>query len=111
MNSTKILFLKVLRGDIKRQICERMKIDPSQMSLEDEKLLAGQTIKRSDIEDFSSYRLMNDDERTIVNSILNDLKNKGENESNQRGKALLKQIDSLVPSTFSSDAIEYKDAA
>lgn len=110
MNSTKILFLKMLRGDIKRKACEKMGIDPSQMSKDKEGLLTGQTIARSDIEAFSSYRLMNDEERTIVDSVLEELKNKESGVGSTKGKALLKQIDSLVPSS-TVDAIEYKDVA
>lgn len=110
MNSTKILFLKMLRGDIKRHTCEKVGIDPNQMSKDKEGLLAGQTIAKSDIEGFSSYKLMNGEERTIVNSILEELKNKKSETGSERGKTLSKQIDALVPSS-SADAIEYKDIA
>lgn len=110
MNSTKILFLKMLRGDIKRNACEKMGIDISQMSKDKEELLTGQTIKRSDIESFSSYKLMNEEERTIVNSILENSKRKESSNDSQRGKAYIKHIESLVPLS-QSDAIEYKDVA
>ena len=63
MNSTKILFLKMLRNDIKRKACEKMGVDFNQVPKEKEELLTGQTIGRSDIESFSSYKLMNDDEK------------------------------------------------
>lgn len=107
MNSTKILFLKMLRGDIKKKACEKMGIDLSQQKDVKDELLTGQTITRSEIESFSTYKLMNDDERNIVESIL---KKKNNEQSSQRGKAYIKQIDSLVPSSV-SDFTEYKDAA
>ena len=109
MNSTKILFLKMLRGDIKKNACMKMGIDPSQMSKEKEELLAGQTIAKGDIETFSSYKLMNDEEKGIMNSIFEELKNRESDIGSIRGKALIKQIESLVP-TSTADAIE-KDAA
>lgn len=110
MNSTKILFLKMLRNDIKRKACEKMGVDFNQVPKEKEELLTGQTIGRSDIESFSSYKLMNDDEKTIVNSILEQMKVKDANSNSMSGKILSKHIDSLVPTSM-SDAVEYKDAA
>ena len=110
MNSTKILFLKMLRGDIKRNACEKMGIDPSEI-VGKEELLAGQTVKRSGIVSFPSYKMMNDDERACVDSIMDELVKKNNEVGSEKGKALLKQIDSLVPSSSLSDAIEYKDAA
>jgi len=110
MNQTKILFLKMLRGDIKRNACEKMGIDISQVSKDKEELLTGQTIKRSDIESFSSYKMMTDEERAIVNSILETSKRNESANDSEKGKALLKHIESLVP-TSQPDAIEYKDAA
>lgn len=96
MNSTKILFLKMLKGDIKRQVSENSE------------LLTGQTITLGQIESFPSYKLMNDDERAIVKSILAEMKSdKGENE---KGKALLKHIDSLVPQS-SIQEVEFKEAS
>lgn len=109
MNQTKILFLKMLRGDIKRNACDKMGIDISQMSKDKEELLTGQTIKRSDIESFTSYKMMTNEERAIVNSILETSK-RNESNNSEKGKALLKHIESLVP-TYEPDAIEYKDAA
>lgn len=106
MNSTKILFLKMLRGDIKKKACEKMGIDLTQKDVKDE-LLTGQTITRSEIESFSTYKLMNEEERSIVESIL---KKKNNEQNSQRGKAYIKQIDSLVPSSV-VDFTEYKDAA
>lgn len=107
MNSTKILFLKMLRGDIKRFTYAKMGIS-SNVSSSDE-LLTGQTIKRSEIESFSSFKLMNTEERNIVNLILESMSRKV-NGSNSNGRALLKHIDSLVPKDESYEA-EYKDAA
>lgn len=111
MNATKILFLKMLRSDIKRATYAKMGIS-SETSSGDE-LLAGQTINRSVIESFSSFRLMNTEERSIVNSILETSKKKDASDStvsNERGRALIKQFDSLVPKDYSYD-VEYKDAA
>ena len=110
MNSTKILFLKMLRNDIKRRACEKMGIDFNQVPKEKEELLTGQTIGRSDIESFSSYKLMNDDEKTIVKSILNEMKTKDSSSVSMNGRVLSKHIDSLVPESH-TDAVEYKDAA
>lgn len=110
MNSTKILFLKMLRNDIKRRACEKMGVDFNQVPKEKEELLTGQTIGRSDIESFSSYKLMNDEEKTIVNSILEQMKVKDTNGNSMNGKILSKHIDSLVPESH-ADAVEYKDAA
>ena len=56
----------MLRNDIKRRACEKMGIDFNQVPKEKEELLTGQTIGRSDIESFSSYKLMNEDEKSIV---------------------------------------------
>ena len=110
MNSTKILFIKMLRNDIKRKACEKMGVDFNQVPKEKEELLTGQTIGRSDIESFSSYKLMNDDEKSIVNSILNEMKTKDSSGVSMNGKILSKHIDSLVPTSM-ADAVEYKDAA
>lgn len=110
MNSTKILFLKMLRGDIKRNACEKMGIDITQMSKDKEELLTGQTIKKSELERFSSYKMMTVEERAIVTSILEELKRKESADNAVRGKALLKNIDTLVPRSEAS-AIEYKDVA
>lgn len=109
MNSSKILFLSMLRGDIKRNACEKMGIDISQVK-DREELLTGQTIKRSDIESFTSYKMMTDEERAIVNSILETSKRNESTNDSVRGKAYIKHIESLVP-TSQPDAIEYKDAA
>lgn len=106
MNSTKILFLKMLKGDIKRLTCEKAGIDPNLINDNNLNLLTGQIIKKSEIESFSSYKLMNDDERNLVNSILSEFK---ANTSGEKGKGLVKKIDSLVPS--SSEVIEFKEAA
>lgn len=109
MNSTKILFLKMLRGDIKRNACEKMGIDIRQIPREKEELLTGQTINRSDIESFSSYKMMTVEERAIVNSILETSK-RMESSDSKKGKALLKNIDTLVPRSEEMQS-EYKDVA
>lgn len=110
MNSTKILFLKMLRGDIKRNACDKMGIDITQMSKDKEELLTGQTINRSEIESFSSYRMMTVEERAIVDSILEKSKRIESNNDSVRGKAYIKHIDSLVPRT-EPDATIYNDVA
>ncbi len=110
MNSTKILFLKMLRNDIKRKACEKMGVDFNQVPKEKEELLTGQTIGRNDIESFSSYRLMNDDEKTIVNSILSEIKTKESSNDSINGRVLSKHLESLVPESH-ADAVDYKDAA
>lgn len=110
MNSTKILFLKMLRSDIKRRACEKMGVDFNQVPKEKEELLTGQTIGRSDIESFSSYKLMNGDEKTIVNSILSEMKAKESSNASINGRVLSKHLESLVPESH-ADAVDYKDAA
>lgn len=98
----------MLRGDIVRSICDKMGINPNQVS-DREGLLAGQTIKRNGIENFSSYKLMNSDERKCVDDILTELTHPDVDVKTEKGKALLKQKDSLVPSSYSSDTLQYKD--
>lgn len=110
MNSTKILFLKMLRGDIKRNACDKMGIDITQMLKDKEGLLTGQTIKKSEIESFSSYKMMTVEERAIVDSILEKSKRIESSNDSVRGKALLKHIDTLVPRT-EPDATIYNDVA
>ncbi len=107
MNSTKILFLKMLKGDIKRYAAEKSGVSVDNLSNENLGLLTGQTISSSQIESFSSYKLMNDDEKATVNSILDELRT---NKGNEKGKALLKHIDSLVPHSDVQE-FEYKDAS
>ena len=109
MNSTKILFLKMLRGDIKRNACEKMGIDVTQMSKDKEELLTGQTISKTELEKFSSYKMMTVEERAIVNSILETSK-RMESSDSKKGKALLKNIDALVPRSEEMQS-EYKDVA
>lgn len=106
MNSTKILFLKMLKGDIKRNACIKAGIDPNSLSNDNLDALTGQTIKSSEIEAFSSYKLMNDDEKSIVKSILDSMRVNGQ--KNEKGMALLKHIDSLVPHSEIQE-VEYKD--
>ena len=100
----------MLRNDIKRKACEKMGVDFNQVPKEKEELLTGQTIGRSDIESFSSYRLMNDDEKTIVNSILSEIKTKESSNASINGRVLSKHLESLVPESH-ADAVDYKDAA
>lgn len=107
MNSTKILFLKMLRGDIKRNAYEKAGLSPD-LNHDDQGLLTGQTIKKSEIESFSSYKLMNDDERAIVSSILDEIKSK---DGDSKGRTLVKHIDSLVPTSEESLSVDFKDAA
>ena len=99
----------MLRGDIKRNACEKMGIDITQMSKDKEELLTGQTISKTELEKFSSYKMMTVEERAIVNSILETSK-RMESSDSKKGKALLKNIDSLVPKS-EANAIEYKDVA
>ncbi len=105
MNSTKILFLKMLKGDIKRNACQKAGINFNELSNDK---LTGQTIGLSEIESFPSYKLMNDDEKSIVKSILDSMRINGQ--KNEKGKALLKHIDSLVPHSELQE-VEYKDVA
>lgn len=100
----------MLRNDIKRKACEKMGVDFNQVPKEKEELLTGQTIGRNDIESFSSYRLMNDDEKTIVNSILSEIKTKESSNDSINGRVLSKHLESLVPESH-ADAVDYKDAA
>jgi hypothetical protein len=51
---------------------------------------------------------MNDDEKSIVKSILDSMRINGQ--KNEKGKALLKHIDSLVPHSELQE-VEYKDVA
>ena len=53
---------------------------------------------------------MNEDEKSIVNSILNEIKTKESSSVSMNGRVLSKHIDSLVPESH-ADAVEYKDAA
>lgn len=128
MNDAKILFLKMLRGDILRATYAKMGISFDASS--DRKLLIGQTILRSIIEKLSSFRLMNEEERRIVNEILETCKKDASvnNVSNDNEKiiefsslaqeantasgqyAKVKQYASLVPPGYSTE-FEYKDAA
>ena len=107
MNSTKILFLKMLKGDIKRHACEKAGIDPNVLNGNLD-LLTGQTISRKEIESFSSYKLMNDDERSVVISILNEFKT---NVGGERGKGLIKRIDSFKTNSEEVEMMDFKEAA
>ena len=59
-----------------------------------EGLFTGQTIKQSEIINLSSYKLMNENERGLVGNILDELKTQTET---QKGVALTKRMDTLVP--------------
>ena len=107
MNSTKILFLKMLKGDIKRNAALKLGIDPNELSDDNLTLLTGQTIKESELMNLSSYKLMNDEERSIVTSILNEMKKK-QDMSIDKGIALTKRMDSLVPR--SEVVVDFKEA-
>lgn len=109
MNSTKILFLRMLKNDILKQFSKDLGIGVDQL-LKKDGLLAGQTISRSSIENFSSYRLMNSDEKKCVDLILSEVKSNN-NVGSEKGKVMMKHIDSLVPTSYLSDAIDYKDVA
>lgn len=106
LNSTKILFLKMLRKDIIKDKAEALALNQGQLE-NNVGLLTGQTISRSSIENLSSFRLMNPDERKTVDLILSELKPK--EVGSEKGRVLLKHIDSLVPSSYLSDGIDFKD--
>lgn len=95
----------MLKSDIKRNACDKMGINPDMVN-DNLGLLAGQTISKNEIESFSSYKLMNADEKATVEFILNEMKSVGAN----KGKALVKHIDSLVPMSEES-LVDFKDAA
>ena len=62
----------MLKGDIKRHIYEKMGITTVEGA--NQNMLTGQTISKEEIYSFTSYKMMNDDERKIVNSILSSFK-------------------------------------
>ena len=102
MNSTKILFLNMLKGDIKRYTYQKLGIT----SVDDSnaKMLTGQTISKGEIEAFPSYKMMTNEERALVTSILESM-----NTGLEKGKTMVKQKDSLIPR--SNEVIDYKEAA
>lgn len=102
MNSTKILFLNMLKGDIKRFAYQKMGITSVDNS--NTKMLTGQTISRSEIGNFPSYKMMTNEEKLLVDSILDSM-----NVGMERGKAMVKQMDSLIPR--SNEMIDYKETA
>ncbi len=109
MNSTKILFLKFLREEIQRYTFSKNGIQSTEEMLNKTGLLTGQTISRNEIESLSSYRMMNSDEKSTVNSILTELHNKSQGTGQSMSKVYSKQIQPLVPKTV--DSADYKDAA
>lgn len=115
MNSTTILFLNMLKSDIKRYIYEKngSTYNPINQNGVSE-MLSGQTINKSEIENLTSMKLMNDIEKKIVYSILDDIKEKSNNNSsNTRDKQLVKHIDGIMPYMYDSsqETTEFKDAA
>lgn len=101
MNSTKILFLNMLKGDIKR--CTYQKLGISSIEDNNTMLFSGQTISRNEIEAFSSYKMMTNEERTLVGTILDSM-----NTGIEKGKIMVKQMDSLIPK--SNEVIDYKES-
>jgi len=97
----------MLKGDIKRNAALKLGIDPNELSDDNLTLLTGQTIKESELMNLSSYKLMNDEERSIVTSILNEMKKK-QDMSIDKGIALTKRMDSLVPR--SEVVVDFKEA-
>ena len=122
MNSTAILFLKMLKTDIKRRTCEKLGVDFNTVR-EDMGLLTGQMITMSEIMSLPSYRLMNLYERQIFESVLDGMRHEVTGES--VGRSLSKHIESLVPTSTEHDSpniinmprpneapnVEFKDAA
>lgn len=92
----------MLKEEIRNEILSRNS-NPNQTSSE---LLTGQTIKESELINLSVYKLMNDAEREIVSSILDSMRMK--NEGINKGVALSKRMDSLVPR---SEEVGFKEAA
>ena len=68
------------------------------------KMLTGQTISKGEIEAFPSYKMMTNEERALVTSILESM-----NTGLEKGKTMVKQMDSLIPR--SNEVIDYKEAA
>lgn len=108
MESSKILFLNMLKNDIKRSVMAKNGLDSKNLVNDD--LLTGQTISESEIKSFSSYKLMNPEEREIIDFILNDMKKK-DTGSRTNNKVLTKRIDSLVPRSNEVDVASLSDAA
>ena len=86
---------------LRDEILSQKSFSPSASSL-----LTGQTIKESEITNLSSYKLMNEEEREIVGSILDGMRPK--EQGIERGMALTKRMDSLVPRT---EEVVFKDAS
>lgn len=112
MNSTFILFLNMLKSDIKRYIYERNGVTYDAINnLNDAKMLTGQTIKRKEIENLSSFKLMNPEEIKLFEvSILDNPINSA---GIEQGKRLVKHNDSIMPYMYNPGEapVEFKDAA
>lgn len=114
VNSTTILFLNMLKADIKRHIYEKQGLTYSSVNQNEVNgVLSGQTISKSEIENLTSMKLMNDVEKNIVYSLLESMSNKPKESSNTRDKQLVKHIDGVMPYMYSpsEELTEFKDAA
>lgn len=99
MNSTKILFLNMFKNELKKVAMSKLNTDTF-----DDTKLTGQKISMEEIESFYSYKLMNDDEKKIVNGILNSMKKDTGGSSNN--KMLTKRYDSLIPRSVEANVVE-----
>lgn len=109
MNSNIILFLNMMKSDIKKYIYSREGIPYSAVDDSKDGLLSGQTINKSEINNLTSFKLMNQVERNVVDEILSSMKQGGQ----ERGKKMVKQIDGVMPYVYPSneETFEFKDAA
>lgn len=109
MNSSIILFLNMMKSDIKKHIYDNEGISYSTTDNSKDGLLTGKTISRSEIVNLASFKLMNQEERGVVDEILNSMKQGGQ----ERGKKMIKQIDGVMPYMYpsSEETFEFKDAA
>lgn len=101
----------MLKGDIKRYIYQRSEVHTNTApSFNSDNLFSGQKIKKSEILNLPSIKLMNADELEMIDSIL---KSMHKNEGDEKGKKLIKQIDGIVPLVKTDEPIgfDYKDAA
>lgn len=96
----------MLKNDIKKSVLSRNNMNPNNKA-DEAVLLTGQTISENEIKSFSSYKLMNPEEREIVDLILNSMEKKDSGNSND--KALRKRIDSLVPRSNEANVADFLD--